>query len=91
VARLAVSPVNLLGTSPITLGSSGTALAANTGVSFTNNGLMFLAVYIGSSGAGNLTFNIGRTVEGQVPVVADGLHRAGRLRADLLRLQRVHR
>ena len=67
MARLALSPVSLLGTSPITLGSSGTALAANTGVSFSNNGLMFLAVYIGSSGAGNLTFNIGRTVEGQVP------------------------
>ena len=67
MARLSLTAVNLTGAAALTLGSSGTALASNTGVSFINNGLMFLVVYVGSSGAGNLTMNFGRTVEGSVP------------------------
>jgi hypothetical protein len=68
MARVALTPTNLLGTAGLVLPATGAqTLATFTGVSFTNNGLMFLAVYIGSSGAGNLTFNIGRTVEGQAP------------------------
>jgi hypothetical protein len=67
VARLALTPVICTGTSALTLASSGTPLTGNTGVSFVNNGLMFLVIYTGASGAGNVTQNFGRTVEGSAP------------------------
>lgn len=67
MSRLALTPQVLTGVQGLTLPASGVALTGSTGVSFTNNGLMFLAVYVGSSGAGNLTMNFGRTVEGSAP------------------------
>jgi hypothetical protein len=42
------------------------SLAGFTGFEFTDNGLLFVALYIGSGGAGNLTQNIGRKVQGIV-------------------------
>jgi hypothetical protein len=72
MTRIALTQQNLLGTAGLTLPATGTqTLATYTGVSFTNNGLMFLAVYVGSAGAGNLTENFGPTTEGSVtaPVV----------------------
>lgn len=70
MARVTVNPVNLLGTNlnNAVLPSVGAqSLATFTGVQFVNNGMMFLYITIGASGAGNLTLNFGRTVEGQVP------------------------
>lgn len=67
MTRLTLTPVTLTGTSALTLGTSGTPLTGNTGVQFANNGLLFLVVYTGASGAGNITQNFGRTVEGAIP------------------------
>jgi hypothetical protein len=72
MARVALTPTNLLGTAGLVLPATGAqTLATFTGVSFTNNGLMFLYIVVGSSGAGNLTQNFGPTTEGSVtaPVV----------------------
>lgn len=66
MARVTLTPVNLAGPSGLTLPASGAqALTGFTGVQFANNGQMFLVVYVGSSGAGNLQSNIGRRVQGQ--------------------------
>ena len=68
MARATLTPTACTGTTALTLGSSGTqALTGFTGVQFVNNGLMFLVVYTGASGAGNVTQNFGRTVEGSIP------------------------
>lgn len=69
MARLSLTgPISLPGTKGIVLPTSGVqTVGSNTGVSFTNNGRQFLAIYVSSGGAGNLTMNLGRTVEGQVP------------------------
>ena len=68
MARATLTPAACTGTTALTLGSSGTqALTGFTGVQFVNNGLMFLVVYTGASGAGNVTQNFGRTIEGSIP------------------------
>jgi hypothetical protein len=74
MARLTLSPVNMPGTQGMVLSATAGAqsLGSSTiGVQFTNNGEMFLAVYVGSSGACNFTQNFGRTIEGAIaaPVV----------------------
>jgi hypothetical protein len=63
----------------VTLGgvfSAGTVLPAtepnamvsgNTGLSFVNNGAMFLRLVVAGGGAGTVTFNLSKTVEGQIP------------------------
>lgn len=70
MARVTLTPVNLPGpgTAGLTLGSSGaTNLAGVTpGIQFSNNGLMFLAIYVGSATT-SFTQNFGRTVEGSFP------------------------
>lgn len=43
------------------------SLATFTGFSFPNNGAVLVRLVIGASGAGNLTCNFQRTVEGQLP------------------------
>ena len=75
MARLTLTPVNVPGTQGMVLSSTTGAqsLSGFTGVQFANNGMMFLVVYVGSGGAGNLTQNFGRTIEGVVapnPAVA---------------------
>ena len=68
MARVTLSPVNLPGTGSLILPSTGAqTLATFTGVQFINNGTMFLAIYVGVSGAGNITQNFGRTIESQLP------------------------
>jgi hypothetical protein len=68
VARTTITPVNLTGTAALTFAAAGAqSLATFTGVQFANNGLMFLYVSVGSAGAGNVTQNFGRTVEGAIP------------------------
>jgi hypothetical protein len=65
MARVTLTPVNLAGPSGLMLPSSGAqTLATFTGVNFVNNGLMFLAVYIGSGGACNIQSNIGPKRQG---------------------------
>lgn len=75
MARVTLTPANLSGTQALVLPATGAqSLATFTGVQFVNNGLMFLAIYIGASGAGNFTQNFGRTVEGAIPApVVDAL------------------
>lgn len=70
MARLTLTgPITVPGTKGIVLPTAGVqTVGANTGVAWSgNNGRQFLAIYIGSGGAGNLTMNFGRTVEGQSP------------------------
>lgn len=72
MARVTLTAQNLPGTSgtlaQIQLPAAGVqSLATFTGVAFANNGLMFLYVVVGVAGAGNVTYNFGRTVEGQFP------------------------
>lgn len=68
MARVTLSPVNFPGSAGITLPATGAqSMSGFTGVQFINNGTMVLAVYIGSSGAGNVTQNFGRTIESQLP------------------------
>lgn len=69
MTRLAIAaPVSLPGSKGIVLPAAGiSAVGANTGVSFANNGRMFLAVYVPGGYSGNLVQNFGRTVEGQAP------------------------
>jgi len=74
MARVTLTPINLQGTNlanaviSATAGATSLATAGITGVQFVNNGSMFMYVVIGSAGAGNLTLNLGRTTEGQLPV-----------------------
>jgi hypothetical protein len=49
------------------LPAAETALGANTGCTFPNNGAVIFRAVIGGAGAGNITFVLNRTVEGQVP------------------------
>lgn len=74
MARLALTPVQMPGTQGMVLGATGAqSLSGFTGFQFTNNGLLFVALYVGSSGAGNLTQNFGRKIEGAIaapPTVA---------------------
>ena len=66
MARVTLTPVNLAGTAGLTLPTSGAqALTGFTGVNFVNNGLVFLAVYVGSAGACNMDPWIGGQVQGQ--------------------------
>jgi hypothetical protein len=63
----------------VTLGgtfSAGTVLpatepnamvAGNTGLSFANNGAMFLRLVVAVAGTATATFNLAKTVEGQLP------------------------
>lgn len=67
MARATLTPVALTGTKAITFAAAGATSVTNPGVQFQNNGLMFLYVSIGASGAGNITMNFGRTVEGAIP------------------------
>jgi hypothetical protein len=68
MARVALQPVQMPGTAGMVLGASGAqTLATFSGVQFTNNGELFLAVYVGSSGAGNFTQKFGRGIEGVIP------------------------
>ncbi|SRR5216684_1904337 len=52
---------------PNILPAAETALGANTGFSFPNNGAVILRVVVGAAGAGNLTLVVQKTTEGQVP------------------------
>lgn len=76
MARLTLTPVQLPGTQGMVLSASvgaQTLTGSTLGVQFTNNGMLFLAVYVGASGAGNFTQNFGRKIEGAIaapPVVA---------------------
>lgn len=76
MARLTLTPVNMPGTQGMIMSATTgaqTLTGSTTGVQFTNNGEMFLAVYVGASGACNFTENFGRKIEGAVaapPVVA---------------------
>lgn len=66
MARVTLTPVNLAGTAGLTLPAAGAqSLATFTGVQFVNNGLLFLAVYVGAAGAGNMDQQIGGQVQGQ--------------------------
>jgi hypothetical protein len=49
------------------LPATETSMASNAGFSFPNNGATLVRIVIGSAGAGNVTFNFQRTVEGQLP------------------------
>jgi hypothetical protein len=61
-------PISLPGTKGIVLPTAGVhTVGANSGVSFVNNGRMFLALYVPGGYSGNLVQNIGRRVEGQTP------------------------
>lgn len=75
MARLTLTPVQLPGTQGQVLSTTTGAqsLSGFTGFQFSNNGLLFVILYVGSTGAGNLTQNFGRKIEGAVaapPVVA---------------------
>ena len=75
MARLTLTPVNLPGTQGMVLSSTTGAqsLSGFTGFQFSNNGLLWIVLYIGSGGAGNLTQNFGRKIESAIaapPVVA---------------------
>jgi hypothetical protein len=66
MARVTLTPVNLAGPSGLTLPAAGAqSLATFSGVNFVNNGSVFLVVYVGAAGAGNIQSNIGRKVQGQ--------------------------
>jgi hypothetical protein len=68
MSLLTLSPVQMPGTAGMVLDTSGAqSLTGVTGVQFTNNGELFLAVYVGSAGAGNFTQNFGRGIEGVIP------------------------
>ena len=66
MALLTLAPVQLPGPAGMVLSSTAGAqsLATFTGFQFTDNGSCFVILYIGSSGAGNLTQTFGRTIEG---------------------------
>lgn len=70
MARLTLTgPITLPGTKGIVFPATGVqTVGANTGIQWAgNNGRQYIVIYISSGGAGNLTQNFGRTVEGQVP------------------------
>lgn len=69
MSRLTLSPVQMPGTAGMVLSATTGAqsLSGSTGFQFVNNGLLFIALYIGSGGAGNLSQNLGRAVAGIVP------------------------
>jgi hypothetical protein len=66
--RLTLVPVNVPGPAGMLLSATTGAqsLSGFTGIQFVNNGLLWIVLYIGSGGAGNLTQNFGRTIEGVV-------------------------
>jgi len=68
MAYLTLSPVQLPGTQGQVLSTTTGAqsLSGFTGFQFANNGLLFVALYVGSSGVGTLTQNFGRKIEGAV-------------------------
>jgi hypothetical protein len=75
MARLTLTPVQLPGTQGMVLSATTGAqsLSGFTGFQFTNNGSLFIALYVGSAGAGNLVQNFGRKIEGAIaapPTVA---------------------
>jgi hypothetical protein len=69
MAQLALTgPIVLPGTKGIVLPSAGVqTVGANLGISFVNNGLMYVALYIPSGYVGNFVQNFGRAVEGSLP------------------------
>jgi hypothetical protein len=66
MALLTLNPVQLPGPAGAVLSSTKGAqsLSGFTGFQFADNGSCFIIIYIGSSGAGNLTQTFGRTIEG---------------------------
>jgi hypothetical protein len=68
MARLTLVPVNMPGAAGMALSATTGAqsLSGFTGFQFANNGLLFVALYVGSGGGGNLTQNFGRTVAGVI-------------------------
>jgi hypothetical protein len=75
MALLTLSPVQLPGPAGMVLSPTAGAqsLSGFTGFQFLDNGSCFVIIYVGSSGAGNLTQTFGRTIEGvssQIPNVA---------------------
>lgn len=61
-------PIQVPGSKGIVLPAAGVqTVGTNAGISFTNNGLMFIALYIPGSYTGNFVQNFGRTIEGQLP------------------------
>jgi hypothetical protein len=67
MARVTLTPVNLAGTAGLTLPAAGAqSLTGFTGVQFVNNGLLWLAVYVGVAGACNMDQQIGGQVQGQL-------------------------
>ena len=65
MANLALTPTSLTGAASIlNVTSSASSPGANTGVTFTNDGTVFL-IFINGSTASNATIKIASTVEGQ--------------------------
>ena len=72
MARTTITPVNLPGTTGAVWASAGvTSLATFTGVKFVLSAHMFLYVSVGAAGAGNVTQQIGRKVQGITPIEPD--------------------
>lgn len=68
MARTTITPVNFPGTAGMTFAAAGaTSLATFTGVQFTWSPYLALYVSVGSSGAGNVTQQIGRKVQNIAP------------------------
>ena len=68
MARTTITPVNLPGTTGAVWASAGvTSLATFTGVKFVLSAHMFLYVSVGAAGAGNVTQQFGRKVQGITP------------------------
>jgi hypothetical protein len=68
VARTTLTPVNFPGPAGAVFAAAGAvSLATFTGVQFVNSGQMILYVSVGSAGAGNVTENIGRKIQGIAP------------------------
>lgn len=67
--RVTLQPVQMPGTAGMVLSATTGAqsLSGFTGFQFVNNGLLWIALYIGTGGSGNLTQNLGRGVAGIIP------------------------
>jgi hypothetical protein len=69
MARTTLTPVAFPGVAGATFATAGAvSLATFTGVQFINSGNMILYVSVGAAGAGNVTQNIGRKVQGITPI-----------------------
>jgi len=68
MARTTLTPVNFPGVAGMVFPATGAvSLAGFTGVQFVNSGQMILFVSVGVAGAGNVTENIGRKIQGIAP------------------------